>query len=53
MSEVTKSDSVELNDTERNQITACIINTIKSVKPEETEAVIDALMPIIKKLKRE
>lgn len=47
-----KSDNVPLSDTERAQITACIINTIKSVKPEETEAVIDALMPIVKKLKR-
>jgi hypothetical protein len=46
------TDSVELNDQERGQITACIINTIKGCKPEETEAVIDALLPIVKKLKR-
>lgn len=45
-------DIVELNDTERNQITACIVNTIKSVKPEETIAVVRSLLPIIDKLER-
>ena len=47
-----RPDAVDLDDTERNQITACIVNTIKSVKPEETIPVIRSLLPLIDKLER-
>lgn len=52
MSSKKQSNAVELDDTERNQITACIVNTIKSVKPEETIPVIRSLMPLVDKLER-